>query len=412
MSRLLKIGGTLLLVVAISVGWRHFGATPTPWSAEEIVVLRSLWLDSLAALPPDPSNAVADDARAAQLGERLFLDTRLSANGAISCSTCHQPIRNFTDGLPQGQAIGTSRRNTPSIVGTAYSPWLYWDGRRDSQWSQALSPLEDPNEHGSNRMHVVRIIASDEYYRDGYEALFGTLPDLDDPQRFPVAAAPGPDPEWDGAWRSMTDADRTAINRAFANVGKIIAAFERTLVPAPTRFDDYVAAIVADDMPAARQLLNDDEMRGLRLFIDEANCTQCHNGPLLTNNEFHNTGVLSLPAETPDKGRVVGVRQALNDQFNCLGAYSDDPERRCAELEFAREGPELIGTMRTPSLRSLHDTAPFMHKGQLGSLAEVLEHYNEAPDAMIGHNEAKPLGLSRRELRQLEAFLGTLAVRD
>jgi cytochrome c peroxidase len=412
MSVLLKSGGVLLLAALIIVGWQNIRAGPKPWSASEVAVLRSLWLGSLAGLPPDPSNAVGDDPRAARLGEKLFLDARFSATGTISCSTCHQLMRNFTDGLPQGQAIGTSKRNTPSIVGTAFSPWLYWDGRRDSQWSQALSPLEDPKEHGSNRMQVIRVIAGDEHYREVYEALFGILPDLDDLKRFPVAAAPGPDPEWDRAWQSMTEADRTAINRAFANVGKTLAAFERTLLPAPTRFDDYVAAVIDDNIPAARLLMDNDEVLGLRLFIGEAGCTQCHNGPLLTNNEFHNTGLLSLPAETPDKGRVVGVRQVLNDPFNCRGAFSDDPERHCAELEFARTGPELIGAMRTPSLRNLRDTAPFMHKGQMDTLAEVLAHYNEAPDAMIGHNEAEPLGLSRRELRQLEAFLGTLMTRE
>ena len=151
MPALLKNGVVLVLATLVIVGWQDSRAGPQPWSAPEAAVLRSLWLGSLDPLPPDPSNAVADDPRAAQLGEKLFLDTRLSVTGTVSCSTCHQPVRNFTDGLPQGKGIGTSQRNTPSIVGTAFSPWLYWDGRRDSQWSQALSPLEDPKEHGSNR---------------------------------------------------------------------------------------------------------------------------------------------------------------------------------------------------------------------------------------------------------------------
>ena len=111
----------------------------------------------------------------------------------------------------------------------------------------------------------------------------------------------------------------------------------------------------------------------------------------------------------PDKGRVVGVRQVQSDIFNCDGPYSDDPGRKCAELKFARTGPELIGAFRTPSLRNLENTAPFMHKGQIASLIEVLQHYNQAPLAMIGHNEAKQLGLRDSELRQLEAFLHTLS---
>jgi cytochrome c peroxidase len=103
------------------------------------------------------------------------------------------------------------------------------------------------------------------------------------------------------------------------------------------------------------------------------------------------------------------VKEVMASEFNCRSIYSDDAERNCAELDFARTGIELIGAFKTPSLRNLENTAPFMHKGQLATLADVLEHYNEAPDAMIGHNEAKPLGLGKRELQQIEAFLNTLA---
>lgn len=89
--------------------------------------------------------------------------------------------------------------------------------------------------------------------------------------------------------------------------------------------------------------------------------------------------------------------------------FRSDPERRCAELTYVRSGPELIGATRTPSLRNVSQTSPYMHRGQLATLAEVLQHYNRAPDAMIGHNEAKPLGLTRPQLKRLEAFLQTLA---
>jgi cytochrome c peroxidase len=199
------------------------------------------------------------------------------------------------------------------------------------------------------------------------------------------------------------------VDSVFSNVGKAIAAFERTVMPTSARFDEYVAAVVNNDATRQEQIFSEDEVWGLRLFIGDANCTQCHNGPLFTNHEFHNTGVISFPGEVPDKGRAGGVREVLQQPFNCRGHYSDDPGRHCAELEFAKTGIELIGAFKTPSLRNLENTAPFMHKGQIATLGEVLEHYNAAPDAMIGHNEAKPLGLSSRELRQLEGFLATLA---
>ncbi|MGI9261622.1 MAG: cytochrome-c peroxidase, partial [Woeseiaceae bacterium] len=154
-SALLKVGIALAVVIAAVAWWQTRAPHMPTWTAEEIVILRSLTLENLPPLPPDPSNAVGDDAKAAEFGRQLFFDTRLSATGGISCATCHQPERHHTDGLRMAQAIGRSKRNTPSIVGTAYSPWLYWDGRRDSQWAQALSPLEDPNEHGFSRLEVV-----------------------------------------------------------------------------------------------------------------------------------------------------------------------------------------------------------------------------------------------------------------
>lgn len=375
------VAATAIAIMIVSL--QTWQGKPPQWTDDEVAILRSLWLESLPELPPDPSNAVADNPAAAAFGKQLFFDPRLSENGGISCSTCHQPIRRFTDGLQKGQAIGTASRHTPSIVGTAYSPWQFWDGRRDSQWSQALAPLEDVNEHATDRAQVTRLIAQDESYRAGYESIFGRLPDL-------------------------SRADAGAVNSVFSNVGKAIAAFERTIMPTSSRFDEYVAAVVSNDIARQEELFSDDEVWGLRLYIGEANCTQCHNGPLFTNNEFHNTGVINFPGDVPDKGRAGGVREVLQHPFNCRGQYSDDPGRQCAELEFARTGIELVGAFKTPSLRNLENTAPFMHKGQIATLSEVLEHYNAAPDAMIGHNEAKPLGLSGRELRQLEAFLATL----
>lgn len=203
-------------------------------------------------------------------------------------------------------------------------------------------------------------------------------------------------------------ADSRVVDQVFANVGKAIAAYERLLLPGPSRFDHYVDALLAGDRSKSDALLNADEVEGLRLFIGKANCTQCHNGPLMTNNEFHNTGVIAFPGEVPDKGRVAGVREALADPFNCLGDFSDASRGDCAELEFTRTGSALTGAFRTPSLRNLEPTAPYMHKGQHATLADVLRHYNEAPPAMIGHSELVPLGLSNKELQQLEAFLRTL----
>jgi cytochrome c peroxidase len=376
----------LVATVALSAAAsRIWPVVPRAWSEADAAVLESLWIGSLPGLPADPSNAVADDPRAARLGHELFFSKSLSPSGAIACATCHRPELRFTDGMRKGRGIGESKRNTISIVGSAYSPWQYWDGRRDSQWAQALSPIEDAAEHGGSRQHTVYAVASNERFRAQYEDLFGPLPDLDDPHNIDVV---------------------------FSNIGKAIAAYERLIMPGPSRFDRYVEAVIAGDEEGQAVLLSDDERAGLRLFIGKAECTQCHNGPLLTNNEFHNTGVLSYPGEVPDKGRAAGVREVLADPFNCRGGFSDAADAAdaaCAELEFARSGFEILGAFRTPSLRNLENTQPYMHKGQMFSLGEVLEHYNKAPLAMIGHNESEPLDLSAAELEQLEAFLLTLA---
>jgi cytochrome c peroxidase len=368
---------TIATLVAVSNIWPP---TVDEWDDADVAVLHSLWIGGLPKLPADPTNAVADDPRAAELGHALFFSTNLSPSNAIACATCHRPELRFTDGMQKGRGVGESKRNTRSIVSVAYSPWQYWDGRRDSQWAQALSPIEDPAEHGGSRQHTVNAVALDDQFRRQYEDLFGTLPDLDESRN---------------------------VDRVFSNIGKAITAYERLIMPGASRFDRYVEAILSGD--DEKNLYAADEIAGLRLFIGKASCTQCHNGPLLTNNEFHNTGVLSFPGEVPDKGRAAGVRQVLADPFNCRGEFSDSSEQVCAELEFARSGYEVLGAFRTPSLRNLEHTQPYMHKGQMFTLAEVLAHYNEAPLSMVGHNEAKPLGLNAVELRQLETFLETLA---
>ena len=372
----------IALIVAALFSWFVRSPAPGAWTATEIGLLRSLWIGSLPPLPPAPGNAVADDPRAARLGQRLFFDTRLSANGEVACATCHQPELQFTDGLEVAEGVAIGERHTMGLAGAAYSPWMFWDGRKDSLWSQALGPLENPLEHGGNRQQFVALLSSDENYRTEYTALFGPLP-----------AVPGEEP---------------ATTAAFANMGKAIAAYERLLIPGASRFDRYVEALIENDATAVDSILSQDEIAGLQLFIGKAQCINCHNGPLLTNNEFHNTAVLPATGELPSLGRVGAVRVARADIFNCLGDFSDDPKPYCAELRFARTGDELIGTHKTPSLRNVVSTAPYMHAGQMDSLAAIIDQYNRAPLAMVGHNEAKPLKLSRNERRQLEAFLHAL----
>ena len=361
-----------------------------------------LSLDALPPLPRDPSNRWADDRAAASLGERLFFDTRLSSNGRVSCGTCHDPKRGFQDGLPVARGVGTTDRRTMPIAGTAHSPFLFWDGRKDSQWSQALGPLESPVEHGGSRTQYAHVVAR--HYRGDYERVFGPLPDLRG-----VPAIGGPVPGAAGAsWARMTPPQREAVTAVFVNVGKAIAAYERTLGLEPSRFDRFVAEWKkAGEMP--RDILDAKERAGFALFVGKAHCIECHNGPLFTNNEFHNTGVPARRGKAPDRGRIVAVAAVRKDEFNCASRWSDAKPGDCAELDFLPPAaPSHAGAFRVPSLRNVAERAPYMHAGQMRTLGEVLRHYNRAPKAAAGHTELMPLGLDDVELGQLEAFLRTL----
>lgn len=380
---------------------------PPLWSPNQLATLRSLWIGSLPPLPPDPSNAVADDRRAVSLGHKLFFDTRFSSNGQVSCATCHQPERAFVDGLPLGKGVGEMNRKTQTVIGVAYSPWLFWDGRKDSLWSQALAPLESAVEHGGTRTQFAHLIA--QHYRAEYEAIFGPLPALSDAGRFPANAAPVADPAAAAAWQGMSAADRQAVNRVFANLGKAIAAYERKLLPGPSRFDAYVEAALRNDAQGMGKALSRSEEAGLRVFIGRARCTECHNGPLFTNNDFHNTGVPPRQGLPPDEGRAVGAPQVLADEFNCLGPYSDAPPEQCTALRFmVASGPRLVGAFKPPTLRNVAQTAPYMHAGQFATLEDVLVHYNNPRKAALGVSELHLIYLTGQELKDLAAFLRAL----
>jgi cytochrome c peroxidase len=374
------LGGALALLLGRGSG----DARSISWTPKERRAIRGLSLAALPAVPRDPSNRVAEDGRAAELGHRLFFDRGFSANGRVSCSSCHMPERGLQDDRPRGRGLGLTPRRTMPLAGVAYARWLFWDGRRDSLWAQALTPLESEAEHGITRTFAARRIAS--RYRRAYEAVFGPLPSG-------VIGGSAP---------------RRPIDLVFANMGKAIAAYERTLRPAPATFDRFAAALARHDDHAAARQLSPAAARGLRLFVGRGRCTSCHFGPLFTNGEFHNTGVPQDPAR-PDRGRAAGVTQVVRDPFNCLGPFSDAKPEQCAALRFlVTGGPQLAGEFKVPSLRDVASRPPYTHAGRFRTLRQVLEHYRRAPRAQVGRSEVHPLALDDAELDELEAFLRTL----
>ena len=398
MKRLLALAATAMLTAAAS-------NEEARWSDAELKQLRSLWIGNLGPPPADPTNASADDPKAAALGEKLFNDAKLSRNGKVSCATCHMPERGFVDTLPVGEGVAKGNRRTMPIAPAVYSPWQFWDGRADSLWAQALGPIENPVEHGFTRVEVADAVRRD--HRVAYESVFGPLPVEVERLRSPRAASPLGSAQEKAAWNALDAATQEAVNRVFANVGKAIAAFERNQNLKPSRFDAYVEQVV--NLGSRPSALGDDEIAGLRLFIGKGQCAQCHNGPLLTNNGFANTGVPKRGGLPEDLGRASGVKLALADPFNCRGKHSDAQGDACAELDFVvADSPEQLRAYKVPSLRGVAQRAPFMHAGQFATLSQVLDHYSRAPKAPAGHSELKPRNFTAQEKRQLLAFLRSL----
>lgn len=380
------------------------GCDPESLSEDEEKLVASLSLDALPPAPDASGNRYADDPAAAAFGATLFFDTGMSANGAVSCNTCHRIDNQFQDGLPRGKAIGTVDRRTMPLAGVAWNRWFFWDGRRDSLWAQAITPMEDAREHGGNRAAFAHEMA--DRYADRYARIFGALPDL---SAVPDDASPLGDAAERDAWSSMSETDRDAVNRVLANIGKAIAAFERTIPPPGTRFDRFARAIAAGEPPRGEAAFSDLEIEGLKLFLGPANCVECHNGPRFTDDVFHNTGVPETPGVAGDRGRSAAVREVAEDPFNCLGRYSDAAPDDCRVLRFMRrDDPALVRAYKTPSLRGVAVRAPYMHAGQFASLEEVVDHYETAPAAPAGTSELRSITLTERGRKALIAFLKTL----
>lgn len=389
-------------------------ATAVQFDDAERAIIASL--SPLPAPPPDPTNAVADDPIAARLGQRLYFDTRLSASGSMGCVTCHDPTLGFTDGLalPDISPDG-GRRHTPTVLNAAFHRWQFWDGRVDTLWAQAAKPIENPGEQNFSRVEAALLVAADPALLEDYETVFGPLLDLSDADRFPPTGArpkfgPGDDDPRVAAWNDMDTVDRDTIAAIYANLAKSIAAYERKIVRGDSPFDQFAAELAAGEPPTA---LSPAAQRGLKYFIGQGRCAFCHGGPNFTNSEFHNIGLPTAPGGIPsDPGRAQGVVLVESDEFNALSEYSDSPDAAQAlKLEHLALGAEQLGQFKTPSLRNLLSTGPYMHGGHFETLRDVLDYYNELPEtAAIGHREETlvPLQLSDDEISDLIEFLESL----
>ncbi|MCZ6835733.1 MAG: hypothetical protein O7G85_08165 [Planctomycetota bacterium] len=403
----------LVCGVGISMIWMMLGAWNATKSEDDFTDRERKKILSLSPVPPtpsDPTNQYADVPKAAHFRQFLFFDPRMSGLGKVSCATCHDPQRTFTDGKALVEGEGIALRNSPTLLNTTQLRWFFWDGRADTLWSQALEPIENEREMNSDRVHVVRLVGSDPELRVAYESIFGEWPDALVEPNLPDHARPvmdEPNHPLNLAWLAMPESQREAVTRVFVNVGKAIDANERRLRGGPSDFDRYVKALRSGAANAETHL-PESALQGLALFIGKANCRFCHHGPMLSDGEFHNTEAPPNPdVKTVDTGRYEGVKKLLHSPFNASGKYSDAP--RHTNL---RQGAELWGQFKTPSLRNVALTAPYMHQGQYASLHVVIRFYSTREDAIPnGHHQEQillPLNLSHTEIDALVDFLESL----
>ncbi len=334
-------------------------------------------------LPPVPvpaDNPVTPEKAA--LGERLFMDARFSATGEVSCSTCHEPAKVFTDSprrVSQGINGLTGTRNAPTVVNAAYMPLQFWDGREPDLESQSKQPFLNPVEMGlESHDPILAVIRKDRAYRKAFRKVFGTAP------------------------KAIT----------IDHVARAIAAFERTVISGNSPFDRWYYG--GEDAA-----MSDAAKRGFKVFLDKGRCVSCHQVSqtfaLFTDGRFHN---LNVSFE-----KIAGTVDALTASLRKRQAEGEDVDIMVlsdvdlSELgRFAVTGRATdIGAFKTPTLRNVARTAPYMHDGSLATLKDVVEFYNnggrvraEDPVNAFQSGGIRPLGLSEREKADLVAFMEAL----
>lgn len=305
----------------------------------------------LGLLPGSPLKPYMDSLKhLILLGKTLFFDPRLSGSNQISCASCHVPDLSWTDG--RGKSVGhdqqENKRNSPTLLNVWYYKHLFWDGRSKSLEDQAFSPINSETEMHSDMAEVM----------------------------MKLRRIPGYKPMFDSAFRRGEISPET--------VTSAIAAFQRTLVSRKSDFDNFLSG--------RKEALSDAALRGLHLFRTKARCMNCHNGPLFTDNDFHNIGLTYYQREYEDLGRYNVTHRA-----------------------------EDVGKFKTPSLRDVIRTRPWMHNGLFDNINGILNMYSagmaqpkprpdQVADTLFPKTDKilRRLDLTKQEKEDVIAFLNAI----
>lgn len=338
--------------------------------------------DNFLGLPPVPIPADNPQSPAKiALGDKLFHDKRFSIDGTVSCANCHDDNKAFTDNLPVsvGHHGLTGTRNAPTLVNAAFYHSQFWDGREPDLEGQSKQPFVNPVEGGlPNHEPILTIVRTDPDYKTAFQSVFG-----------------------------VSD-QQVKID----HVAKAIASFERTLVSGNSPFDRY-------NFKGETGAMTEAQVRGLNLFIGQGRCVSCHtieqDHALFTDNRFHNIGI-GINAIQQDVPRLA---TAFLDAKNKGGEVDVLvlTDKKSSELGRFAVTDELaqIGAFKTPTLRNIDLTAPYMHDGSLKTLKEVIVHYNnggvtpanaKVNDFLSGG--IRPLNLTEAQIDDLVAFMQAL----
>jgi cytochrome c peroxidase len=325
---------------------------------------------TLAAVPTD--NPQTPDKVA--LGEKLFFDGRLSQDGSVACSTCHDPAKAFTDGRPVSIGIKgrPGQRNSPTVLNALYNKFQFWDGRATTLEDQAVLPIQNPSEMGQPNLDAaVAVVARIPEYQQAFQKVFGRPPNG-------------------------------------ADLARAIASYERTQFSFASPFDDFIAG--------NKNAINDSAKRGWELFNSKARCNLCHaltdtkrDPTFFMDHQFHNIGIgiirhnvvaLACKAQAElNSGSTIAVDQAaISSELSVLGRF------------LVTKKQTDIAAFKTPSIRNVLVTAPYFHDGSQATLWDVMDHYNKGDGIKNPwlDQDMQPLALSETEIDDVVAFMATL----
>lgn len=341
-----------------------------------LAALAEVWQKPPLGLPPvvaPASNPITPEKIA--LGEKLYNDTRLSSDQTIGCVSCHMKQKGFADGRPVSLGVGkqAGARNAPSSANAAYNTTQFWDGRAPSLEEQSKGPFTNPIEHGlANADALVTIVKGDPAYVKSFRSVFG------------VSA------------KAIT----------IDHIAMAIATFERTLLFGNSPFDRYFFG--GDEKAISKKA-----KLGFELFKGKGRCQTCHSmggdSALFTNHDFHNLGVGFSKIASKLKRKIKALRRAKKegtpvDPAVLSSAQASEMGRFAVTLQ-----NQHIGAFKTPTLRNVALTAPYMHDGSVATLEDVIELYDRGGEANpFLDGGMQPLGLTPAEKEALVAFLKSL----